>query len=248
VSRFLGVLRRTAARLDLPQPVKSHVLLEMAADLEDLFHAYRQRGLSEEEAEREVRERFDASDDALRELARLHRSTFRRWMDRFSTQAQSRWERIVLGLSLVFVAVVTGRPLVSTAFFREASGFVWVAIVIGIVAAGIFLAKAYRLYVKKDHRVRDLRKWLPSLLMLTCAGMCNGIFGFFLMFQLTMRRISEDYETAAFRFADWIVGSTATMILSLMVSILAALFWFVLMHKVRRVELAEAAPMLEAPR
>jgi hypothetical protein len=220
----------------------------MAADLEDLFHAYRQRGLSEEEAEREVTERFDASDDALRELARLHRSTFRRWMDRFSAQAQTRWERIVLGLILVFVAVVTGRPLISTAFFREAGEFVWVAIVIGIVAFGIFLAKAYRLYVKKDHRVRDLRKWLPTLLMLSCAGLCNGVFGFFLMFQLSMMRISEDYETAAFRFTDWIVGSTATMILSLLVSILAALFWFVLMNKVRRVELAEAAPMLEAPR
>ena len=67
MSRFTGLLKRTAARLDLPQPTKSHVLLEMAADLEDLFAAYRERGFGEEEAARRVEEKFDASDDALNE-------------------------------------------------------------------------------------------------------------------------------------------------------------------------------------
>jgi uncharacterized membrane protein len=248
VNRFSAILRRTAARLDLPQPIKSRVLLEMAADLEDLFDAYRQRGLGEDEAERKVTERFDASDDALSELARLHRSAFRRWMDRFSAQAQTVWERMMLGVILLFVAVMTGRSLASTTFFRNASVFVWPAIVVGIAVVGIFLGKAYQLYIKKDHRVRGLRRWLPTLLMLTCAALFNGVFGYLLTLQLTMARIAEEHEKAGIYFESWLVGGTATMILSLLVAILAALFWFVLMNKVKRIELAEAALMLEAPR
>jgi uncharacterized membrane protein len=248
VNRFSAILRRTAARLDLPQPTRSQVLLEMAADLEDLFDAYRQRGFSEDEAERRVTERFDASDDALSELARLHRSAFRRFMDRFSAQAQTLWERVMLGVILLFVAVMTGRSLASTTFFGNASVFVWPAIVVGVAAVGIFLGKTYQLYIKKDHRIRGLRRWLPTLLMLTCAALFNGVFGYFLTLQLTMTRIAGEYEKFGIYFERWLVGGTATMILSLLVAILAALFWFVLMNKVRRIELAEAALMLEAPR
>lgn len=248
MSRFSGVIRSTAAKLDLPQPAKSHVLLEMAADLEDLYAAYRQRGLDEDEAERKVAERFAASDDALLELTQVHRSVFRRWMDRFSAQAQTVWERIMLAVILLFVVAITGRPLISTEFFRNANGFVWSAISIFMLAAGIFVARAYQLYVKRDHRVRGLRRWLSTLLMLACAGLFNGVFGFFLTLQLTMMRIAANIDRAGVYFINWLVGSTATMVLSLLVAVLGALFWFVLMNKVRSIELAEAAQMLEAPR
>jgi hypothetical protein len=248
MSRFSRVLLRTAARLDLPQPIKSQVLLEMAADLEDMFSAYRERGLSEAEAELRVTERFDASDDALRDLTRLHSSAFRCWMDRFSAQARTLWERVLLVVILLFVAMITGRLLFSTAFFRDASGFVWPAILIGIAAVGIFLAKVYQLYIKKDHRVRGLRRWLPTLLMLACAAPTCGLFGYFLTLYLTMTRIAEDVEMAGPHFAGWLVGSTATMIVSLLVAILVALFWFLLVNKVARIELAEAALILEEQR
>ncbi len=39
------------ARHDLPQPAKSRILLEMAADLEDLYEVYREQGLGDEVAE-----------------------------------------------------------------------------------------------------------------------------------------------------------------------------------------------------
>jgi membrane protein YdbS with pleckstrin-like domain len=248
MSRFTGLLKRTAARLDLPQPTKSHVLLEMAADLEDLFAAYRERGLDEEEAARRVEEKFDASDDALNELVRLHRSAFRRGMDRFSEQAQTPWEKLMLVVILLFVAAMTGKLLVFTAFFREASVFVWPAAVIGVVAVVIFLVKAHQFYIKKDHAMRRLRTGLPSLLLMACAGLFNGVFGFFLGMQLSMARIATDIEQANDYFTRWLVGSSVTMILSLLVAILAAVFWFVLMNKVKRMELAEAALLLEEPR
>jgi hypothetical protein len=154
----------------------------------------------------------------------------------------------MLVLILIFVAVMTGGPLLSTSFFRDANEFVWPALLIGVAAVGIFLAKAYQLYVKRDHRVRGLRRWLPTLLMLTCASLANGVLGYFLTLHLTMARIAGEFEKGGIYLLDWLVGSTATMILSLLVAILAALLWFLLMDKVKRIELAEAALMLEAPR
>jgi hypothetical protein len=245
MSRFSEVLRRSAARLDLPQPIRSHVLLEMAADLEDMFAAYRQRGLSENEAEFKVMERFDASDDALRELTRLHSSAFRRWMDRFSAQARTVWERVMLVAILLFVALMTGRPLLSTTFFRDASGFIWPAILIGIATLGIFLAKGYQLYLKKDHDIRGLSRWLPTLLLLACAAPANGLFGYILTLYSAMTRIAGEIEMAGPYLTVWLFGSTVTMIFSLLVAILAAVFWFVLINKVARIEVAEAALILE---
>jgi hypothetical protein len=217
----------------------------MAADLEDMFDAYCRRGLDEADAELKVTERFDASDDALQELTRLHSSAFRRWMESFSAQARTLWERLMLVAILLFVALVTGRFLLSTTFFMDADRFVWPAILFVIVALGIFLAKAYQLYVKKDHRIRGLRRWLPTLLLLACAAPANALFGYFLTLYLTMSRIAGNVEMAGPYLAEWLFGSTATMIFSLLVAILAALFWFILINKVARIELAEAALMLE---
>jgi hypothetical protein len=245
MSRFTALLKRTAARLDLPQPVKSHVLLEMAADLEDMFAAYQERGLDEEEAARRVEEKFDASDDALTELTRLHRSALRRGMDRFSEQAQTVWEKVVLVLILVFVLASVGGLLASPAFFSSASTFVWPGATVGLVALGIFLVKTYQLFVKKDHGLRRLRRGLPSLLLLACAAIFNGAFGFFLGMMLSMHLMATDQERAGVHFMSWLVGSSATMILSMLVAIFAALFWFVLMNKVKRIELAKAAMLLE---
>jgi hypothetical protein len=247
MSRFHAVLRRTAARLDLPQPAKSHVLLEMAADLEDLYAVYRGRGLDEQEALRRVEERLDVADEALAELIRVHSSGFRRWLDRLSEQAQTRWERVLLGLVLLFAAVTAAGSLSSGTFLREASIFAWPGVAIGLVAAGILLAKGYRLYLKKDHAIRRLRRGLPSLLLLTGASLFNGLFGYLLGLHLVMERIAVDPEAAGLHMMRWLVGSTTTMIVSLLVAILTAIAWFVLMNKVRRIELAEAALMLEEP-
>jgi hypothetical protein len=50
MSRFRRVLSHTGERLSLPKATKSLILVEIAADLEDLFQHYLQQGMSEEEA------------------------------------------------------------------------------------------------------------------------------------------------------------------------------------------------------
>jgi len=118
---------------------------------------------------------------------------------------------------------------------------VWPGALVGLAAFGIFLAKVYQLFFKKEPGLRSLRRGLPSLLLLACAGVFNGVFGFFLGMQTSMFHMATDQERAWFYFMRWLVGSSATMILSLLVAIFAALFWIVLINKVKRIELAKGA-------
>jgi hypothetical protein len=247
MSRFTGLLTRAAGKLEIPQPARSRVLLELAGDLNDLYEHYRGEGLDEAEAARKVEERFEVSDEVLSQLVRLHHSAFRRWIDRFSEQAQARWERTVLAAVVLFVAVVSATQLVSSAFFREASGFVWVVAAIAVVAIALSLAKSYQLFVKKDHRPDQLRRGLPALLFLGCASCFTGIFGSVAGMYVTMARIAAGSERPGEQSIDGLLGSSATMIASFLVGLLCALIWFLLMSKVRRIELAEAALLLEAP-
>lgn len=125
MNRFSEILRQTSERLDLPQPEKSRILLEIASDLEDLYGLYRGQGLEEREAVRRAEEKLAVSDEALAELARIHESPFRRFLGRISEQAQTRWERVLLTALVVFIALFAGRELLSTELYHRASRFVW---------------------------------------------------------------------------------------------------------------------------
>ena len=72
MSRFHSVLSQTGERLHLPKATKSLILVEIAADLEDLFQHYLERGLSEEEAAAKAEEKVDMTDEALVELVQIH--------------------------------------------------------------------------------------------------------------------------------------------------------------------------------
>jgi hypothetical protein len=84
MSRFTDLLRRTNDRLDLPQPVKSRILLKIASDLDDMYRHFIGQGIAGNEAVRRVEEKFELSDNALRELVQVHESPFRKFLSRFS--------------------------------------------------------------------------------------------------------------------------------------------------------------------
>ena len=110
MKRFAPQLRRIEQQLDLPQPVKGRILLEIASDMEDLLDVYLAQGVDEEEAGERVAAQFDLPIEAIRELEDLHRPVFRRVMDRLSAQAQSRWEKGAL-LGLLVIMAVVGLPI-----------------------------------------------------------------------------------------------------------------------------------------
>jgi hypothetical protein len=58
MARFSSIIRDLNSRLDLPQPARSRVLLEIHADLEDLYEFYLQKGAEAAEAEKMAEERL----------------------------------------------------------------------------------------------------------------------------------------------------------------------------------------------
>src|SRR5690606_35990989 len=78
--RFLPALRRISDELTLPEPAKSRVVLEMAADLVSLYEHHRARGRGEEEAAQLAEETILASPEALRHLVLLHTTGHARWL------------------------------------------------------------------------------------------------------------------------------------------------------------------------
>ena len=245
MSRFTATLRGIHERLDLPEPDRSRIVLEIAADLEDLYEALREQGLGEEEAARRAEETLDLGEEALAELVQIHRSLISRLLGRISAQAQTRWERALLTVGVIFIASYTGRALVSADLLENATGFVWPVLGISLATLALAVFKAYDLYIKKDCDTRRLRAGIHPLLagglLSLLAGLVGTIYG---AYRAAVHSAAE-IERAVLLFVDWSLGSSALMIISLDVAIAAGIVWFVLMNRARSIEMEKAAWLLE---
>ena len=76
MNRFAHVLKHAEDRLRAPEPARTRILLEMAADLEDGYRHYLERGLDEADAARRAEEAFSTSDETLRLLERVHQRSY----------------------------------------------------------------------------------------------------------------------------------------------------------------------------
>ena len=164
MSRFAEVLRRNSDRLDLPQPARSRVLLEIAADMEDVYALQRERGLDEAAAMREAVESCALSDEALAELARVHRGSVRRALDRISSGALRLWERLLLFLFFASACYMGGWLTKGARIARDSGPFAWPILLVAVIAPVVAIAKFYQLFLKQDHRWRGLQRGLAPLL------------------------------------------------------------------------------------
>ena len=175
---FSSHLRHLATRLPVPEPARSRILLEIATDMEDLFHHLLEGGMEEGEAVESVNEQFDLSDEALRELARIHTSPISCSLEGLSGQARSTWERAILGLVALFVipGLLAGlffQPML----FRDASPLVYG--LAGILALGLGLGawKGFVLFRPGRPRGPIPRRGLRALPGLSLLLLLLGVSG-----------------------------------------------------------------------
>lgn len=258
MNKFTLFLKRINERLSLPQPLKSQILLEVAGDLEDIYEFYKNKGLNEQEAMQKAEEKLDLTDETLSELIRVHQSFYGKLMNRISEQAQTRWERIFLILTILFVGVLSGRQFLSTHFFLQSSSFIWPILGIGCIIIVLAIVKFYDLYIKKDHNFKNLRTGLDSILFFGGASLLTGTIGYYIelysaggfgvlleskLVFLVVTTNGLD-ETARY-IADWMIESSSMVMTSMFVAIFAALVWFILVNKVIKIEQLEAEVLLE---
>ncbi len=238
MTRFRETLKLASDRLDLPQPTKSRILLEIASDLDAAYEHFRAQGLEEEEAVRKTTERFQLSDEVLAQLAQIHRTPFRRLLDRLSTSAQSRWERLMLLLLLLFIAGMAGRHLQVSLLASHVSPFVWPALGLALVALGLGLHKGYVLFLKKDHNLRHLRSGLHPLLALAGVDLGIGAYGWVFELHAAAGRVARGAEPLVCTL-DWLLRTSGLMLICLPAALGTALAWFALTSKAGAIERAE---------
>ena len=244
MSRFAGVLKRISDGLELPQPTRSRILLEMAGDLEDLYQHHRDRGLDEEQAVRRAEEAFAASDEALKHLARIHEANGG-LTDRVARQAGSWWEKVLLVFWLLAVLVVAGAVVTEERFFVIVSPFVWPIAGLALTAFVFSLWKLYQLFLKKPLDSRRLRSGLSVLLFLAAASLVVAVAGFFYHLRWYAFQTWDGAPEYVFRmFGNWTLAISSMMVIALLTAVFTALVWFLLASLVARAENREAEALL----
>ncbi len=245
MNRFRDLLREIFVKLDLPQPEKSRILIEIASDLEDAYRYYLERGHADEEAARMAMERFSLSDEALAELAKIHQSTFRRFLGRLSEQAQSRWERLLLAVIVIVVAGLAARTTLTADIYRHAGAFVWPELGAAVVAFAIFVVEAYRLCLKKSYDAARLREGPGMILALGGLALLAGLGGSLAEFHRAAGAVASDSNLLLPSLVEWGIRTSAVMTIGILSAMAAGLAWFLLMGRVREIEAAEAAALIE---
>jgi hypothetical protein len=245
---FADVLLPLSARLPLPQPARSRVLLEIAADLEDMYRHYRAAGLSEADARSKAVDAFDLSDQALADLVQVHSTTFRKLLDRLSAQAQSRWERALLLLVALAVAFVALRLYLSGPVIADAGWMVWPPLLCAMAGLLLGLAKAYQVFIKQDHEPLRARRGVDAVAVLAITQCLLGFLGAYVGLYLAAWRIAGDVRNAFVYLFDWLLSGAALLSASLSGALLTAMIWFVLAKRVAVIADAEAMQLLATAR
>lgn len=244
MTRFAPLIRATSDHLDLPQPIKSRVLLEMAADMEDLYEYYREQEVSSELAALKVTEEFTFSDEALRRLIQVHASPYRQLMDSLSERTRALWERAMFFILTAFVAVVTMEVTMTAQPFSDASPLIWLVVALGAAGLIIAILRVYTLYIKKDHDVRRLRRGLDALIGIAVFSVVIGHYTVLVEMYRIARAVIDEPERAFVGASICVLRTAPVMNLALLVAIGAAVLWFVLSKTVARIESAEASVLL----
>lgn len=245
MSRFSETLHSINERLELPQPARSRVLLEIANDLQDLEGHFLEQGLDEDEAKRKALELCDLSDEAISNLVRVHTGLYRRFLERFNSQVKNVWERCLLVGVLLVITLLLGRHVLSNRFFEEINPVAWPILVITLSVLVMLLPKYYVIYLKMNHNLKRLRKGLGLAPGLAACNVLMGIYGFWLgLYPIALRASMGDDEAIPF-IIDWLMSGSAMLIVCFLTSILIIVLWFILASKIAELEMAEASLLLD---
>lgn len=236
MKRFTPLLKELNEKLNLPQPDKSRILLEFGADMNDLFNHYMAQGKSETEAMQLIMEKFRVSDEALCELVKVHQGLFQKLANKFSRQAQSRWERTGLLLFLLFIILFCGRIIMSSQFFHIASSYIALVIIFTVLISVLTLSKFYSLYIKKNHSIKTLNYGMKELVFLGCGCLFIGLYGYFMELYSTFHVMSAQPDNSTLLLFAWLEKTTPLMVFTLSATSVTGLLWYVLQNKINKIQ------------
>ena len=245
MERFARVLRRVDRELEVREPERSRILLELAGDLEDLYREYREMGCPDDEARRRAEDWLAPDRSSVDRLRRLHTPILGRSLATLSEIGRSRVESGALAL-LVLASIagalwtIRGSPIWPPGL--------WVTLVLAIGGVGLAIAgrRALDVLLSPDGGLRVSTR-MSGLLALSAASALTGALGGSLHLQTAL-------VPAPPGAAPWpaIGKASATATLGLAVALALGVAWFWLVVRVRivrraRADLRELVPFTFSP-
>jgi hypothetical protein len=234
--RLEEALRRAAASLDLPQPERTRILEEIAADLEELRAELVRRGVPEAEAEARAVELLAPSEVAVRALVDLHEPLYRTLARRFSPSLMRRSERV--GVLLVTVGAIAAAvlPMARSGLPRDPSPFIIpiFALLAGVLA--LAARKAIQLWVVGAHEPARLRTGMRPLLATSALAVVCAVAGFVFELYRLMLGVEATPDRMGALFLRWILDTCVLVGSGLVTALVGGLCWFLLLQKVEAVE------------
>jgi len=238
MSRFTPLLQRMNERLNLPQPEKSRVLLEMAGDLDELYKLYLSRGYDESDAQRLAEEKIEASDETIELLIQLNDTFMRKLLRRLSELTQKRIENFSWITLLVLIGLMCVMKIMNSKLVYD-SVFIWILSFLGVSLFGISFSKYYSLYIKKDHGIPSLHSGLSLIFFLGVLSILTGINGFFYELHIAFMNIAAETEKMQIYFPMAIKRSLSLIAVSFVIAVYAVLVWFIFTLKTLYIEQLE---------
>jgi hypothetical protein len=248
VRRFVPALRRVASELRVPEPIRSRILLEMAADLEALYDHFRAQGIDEDEATRLTEERILASPEALRDLVAVHTTLYQRVAA--SAAGRLRWGFDLLLFATGVVPMIVLAAAAAATQLGSLGDAPLLAPILALAAAvaALSLGKAFQLFVRRERSTARLYRGLPTLVWLGALGAALGTLGFFwsvhsLAIALATGAVPEPAQRVA---AEQVARDGTLCLLGLLLAFAAGLVWSVLVARAGMIEQQESATLLAA--
>lgn len=244
MDKFESILKHVNEKIDLPQPMKSRILLEISADLNDLYELYLQQGYTEKEAMQQAEQKCNLDEQTLNELINVYDTGIYKWLHNITDRTRNRWEKLALIFIILFSAFFLGRIIFTSEFFLHSSIFVLPILSISFLATILLIIKFYKIYILKDHNIKRLRAKLPSILFLGGANLLVGVLGFFIHLYLTLSKISSDIEKTLIYSIEWLISSSAYLMICLILTLFLSILWYTLYTKIVKIEAAAAEHLL----
>jgi hypothetical protein len=246
VRRFVPALRRISRELDLPEPTRARILLELASDLEGLVNHYRARGLGEEEAAQRAEAMLLIPPDALQQLIRVHTTGYQRWVSRAAGRLRWGFDLLLFVVGVLPMLLMAVIVIVAQLPAMGAVPLFWPLVAGALAVVTVAGVKAYELFVRRERSTRRLHRGLPALVFLGVLGPVLGmIAGLTGLYRLAMALGSSALAGPALHAVNEQAGRDATLlVLGLLLAFCAGVVWFVLVNRIASIELAESAALL----
>jgi len=244
MKQFTSVLRNIDKALDIPQPSRSRILLEISADMQDLYEHYIGRGLGEEDARKRTLAEFDLSPEAIAAIAAVHDSPFRRFLDRFSYRTRGVLERTALVLIMIPIVLIGYRLALSGGISTDSGIWTWPLLGGTLAALALGIAKWYRLFVTKEHNIRAVRSRLDTAIYIAIGQVATGFIGMYIDLFQTWAKSSADKSMTVLYLAHWLQRSSALLSTALIAAFVTGLVWIVNSGKAASIEQCEAETII----